>query len=194
MTTCPIYIGCLSHSLLYGIILKDKCQYKATIPTLKILLGGPIIFRKKQNLEFVLVLMKIKKKCEESKQFSLYRLISNSHGYVEKMLANKSTIFSVKSQNKSPAIQRKMEIQLKIYFVNNIESNCWFWSKLGKPKSYGSEFRCHGNTAKMESQCHIRVLIWSCWNQCWQNNSSQFMRGQNLETQKSKQKSCYHPA
>ena len=27
MTTCPIYIGCLSHSLLYGIILKDKCQY-----------------------------------------------------------------------------------------------------------------------------------------------------------------------
>ena len=35
----------LSHSLLYDIILKDKCQYKATIPTSKILLGGPIIFR-----------------------------------------------------------------------------------------------------------------------------------------------------
>ena len=67
-------------------------------------------------------------------------------------------IFSVKSQNKSPAIQRKMEIQLKLYFANN----GWFWSKSGKPKSYGSEFRCHGNTAKMESQCHIRVLIWSC--------------------------------
>ena len=128
MTTCPIYIGCLSHSLLYGIILKDKCQYKATIPTSKILLGGPIIFRKKQNLEFVLVLMKIKKKCEESKQFSLYRLISNLLGYVETMLANISRIFSVKSQNKSEK-----------WKFNNIESNGWFWSKSGKPKSYGSD-------------------------------------------------------
>ena len=88
---------------------------------------------------------------------------------VKTILSNKNRIFTVQER-----------LKLQNWSLNRILKTITLNLTVGSGLNWEIQklrFRCHGNTAKMKIQCfdlylkddlylgHIKVLLWSCWNQ-----------------------------